>query len=77
MNKLSFEIIYLHLQLLALEFMSFVQEQKVRYLLLKQDGLLFDRRMLLIKQRYALAKYRGRAALVDKSFKAVKEGHKF
>ena len=76
MNKLSFGIIYLHLQLLIIEFKTFVLAQKSRYLLLKQDGLLFDRRMLLVKQRNALTQYRCRAVLVNQLFDAVKKAHR-
>lgn len=68
MRELFFEVPYLLLDLGVIEFKCLVLRAK--------NGILrFERRILVIRQRNALAKYVGRAMLVNKFFKAVEQSH--
>ena len=75
MRKFDCEASYLLLQLMFIEFKTFILTLKVRYFLLKRDNLFFDKRMLIVKKRNALLQYRSRAVLVNQFFDAIKKSH--
>ena len=68
MRELFFECPPLLLALFKIKAKTFILSLKLRY-------LLFERRILLIRQRNALAKYRSRAMLVDEFFESVEQSH--
>lgn len=68
MRELFFEVPYLLLMLGVIEFKCFV--------LRAQNSILrFKRRIFVIRERNALAKYRSRAMLGNQFFEAVEQSH--